>query len=663
MLRVYKGNIYDLAYVSAQVILDTTSIPKIAGADFVEINGTKAPINAQIDGELSTPTYIHLFNLDNLGTRKIKFYFDKQVSLYPWYNPLVGDEIKSSFDPVEQCYVFEINANSPIIQTFGDLEVVFLVGTDCTLYRVSVYDPNAEYHRDFGQDFFRSIQGRYERLMIKGIGGIANPYLCFKTSDERAITVKQYGRGYAEIVDQLIVQPDESGFYKTRVSPDAWHIELYDNDQMPTGDPFEFTYLSVHANSTQAPNFEYFDDFLSAEVIEEKKILSDDLPIDCFNAEFYADEGETLSLSVGDKLTLVSNNKVFGRFTIKTVERTYAGTYQVVAYNKFYELDNIPFYGIVVGTMPIVNADSGKTKPWDDVSRVFTNNGISVDFSSIGNLTKSGISGVVPLSTLRFLLCAISYSHNKFIVINRETDEIQLVSLKESGRISEIKYIHNEEDVDDPANSIEKIIGEATFERLNLSRGEWSYSELTTGESSDYFYFDITSGNTYVFGGENEAKEYRISTSTGEGLPYEELWTSPYALVIKATRNSKLTMYTNAVTIEKRAIYASSNNVSGEIYNSDKFGCYGYVNARDTEPYYTMVDRKPFINHYVKNHGKVTAKIILDKETPEKVGDYVCIQTAHEGDKYGYITKMQTVFGYDDISNIEIETYDIPLHS
>ena len=65
----------------------------------------------------------------------------------------------------------------------------------------------------------------------------------------------------------------------------------------------------------------------------------------------------------------------------------------------------------------------------------------------------------------------------------------------------------------------------------------------------------------------------------------------------------------------------------------------------------TFEQRNNNIQRYIESNGKVTAKIRL---RDEKLGDVVQIETAWDGIITGIITKMNIVFGYEDIAEIEV---------
>lgn len=408
-----------------------------------------------------------------------------------------------------------------------------------------------------------------------------------------------------------------------------------------------------------------FDKILSAGLVEEMNILSDDLPINEFDFSAVCSQ----ELSPGNKLSVYSNGEYFGSFVTDSVDKisqNYSGTekvFNVECVNIIGQLDKRSFEDC---TMTFFNGPCSLESAL--VSELESKVGLTVDIERGDPNANYGILGIVPIQSLRFYLCEFAWAICKWIcTARRDNIYLRKIPSKVSKKISS-NY----------------IIGNATFKKNTpITKATWTHPTA-----------DID-----IMG----AKITMTMSLPASSTPRKVYYDNPPSWIDNSNALSSAKWFANYFT------YTANNKVSGiPIYsipnmkNTDeitgiasaitnvvefnKFNCVGVKNCYLGEaselkldnPHDfnmglfkagTSISQEKYIDSenliisqkisdiqkYIKSTGAVTATVILkDNLANLQVGDMVKITTAFDGNITGIVTKMETSFGYYNTAKIEI---------
>lgn len=411
-----------------------------------------------------------------------------------------------------------------------------------------------------------------------------------------------------------------------------------------------------------------FDKILSAGLVEEMNILSDDLPINEFDFSAVCSQ----ELSPGNKLSVYSNGEYFGSFVADSVDKisqNYSETekvFNVECVNIIGQLDKRSFEDC---TMTFFNGPCSLESAL--VSELESKVGLTVDIERGDPNANYGILGIVPIQSLRFYLCEFAWAICKWIcTARRDNIYLRKIPSKVSKKISS-NY----------------IIGNATFKKNTpITKATWTHPTA-----------DID-----IMGAKITMTMSLPASSTSRKVYYD----NPPSWIDNSNALSSAKWFANYFT------YTANNKVSGiPIYsipnmkNTDeitgiasaitnvvefnKFNCVGVMNCylgtakelgllNDNAPHNfnmglfkagTSISQEKYIDSenliisqkisdiqkYIKSTGTVTATVILkDNLANLQVGDMVKITTAFDGNITGIVTKMETSFGYYNTAKIEI---------
>lgn len=375
-----------------------------------------------------------------------------------------------------------------------------------------------------------------------------------------------------------------------------------------TAEPYQY----IRIESIIYGSINVFDKFTSHNLIEEINVLSDDLPINQFEATIV--NPNHIEFAKKDPLVVFSNNKYYGSFYIINSQRISQNVYEVKAQNLIGVLDGEEYIDWV-STNKNLSGFIGEL-----------NSKIVIDDNKNYN-----IFGYIPANTKRYALCAACFGCG-FMVDGSRNDKIYLKKIP-----TEISSTI--------LTSDRRIIGSATFEK----RDPIMYASITypnsvdssetgsvtldaNGDGWQFHYFE--DAPVLVTKGPSGNALYRSADNYVEFKTESDTATFEYAKY-KYLTNTELT-YNTLVTDGGTKEYKNFQIRGGMVGND------GYI---------TRISRIDDVQKYIQSRGIVTAKIRLRNE---KVGDLIQIETAWDGIITGIITKMNIKFGYEDIADIEV---------
>lgn len=369
-------------------------------------------------------------------------------------------------------------------------------------------------------------------------------------------------------------------------------------------------YQLVRIESIIYGTINVFNKFKSHNLLEEINVLSDDLPINQFEASFV--NRDALPLVKKDALALFSNNKYYGSFYITDVQRNAEFLYDVTAQNSIFILDNIRYkeWG-----------SSGSTAKITEYS--------GVEFK--GNT--SYCHGDFKDPSCRMILTGIGFA-NGFIVDSSRSDSITLKPLP-----TEISSVI--------LTSDRRIIGDAVFKRADeISSATIEYTcPAVDVETEKTVTITVEKGQRNIYTFDTPISVVSISDSfvisedmySVEFIPKAYSVTITYWDFVNITHIETVSNENATVLNEKEFKQLKVEATITKLENGNNI-MYPISRAADVEK-------------FIKSRGKVKAKIRLRNE---RVGDLIQIETAWDGIITGIITKMNITFGYEDIAEIEV---------
>lgn len=415
-----------------------------------------------------------------------------------------------------------------------------------------------------------------------------------------------------------------------------------------------------------------FDKILSADLIEEMNILSDDLPINEFDFSVVSQQ----DLAPGSKLSVYSNDEYFGTFwtdKVDKISQNYSGA------EKVYTLECVN----AIGTLDKCSFDDC------DISFI---NGPFATWSSLKNELKSkakleiqlenekadpnyGVLGLVPAQSLRFFLCEFAWSICRWISTARR-DDIYMRSIPSAVTVTiPSDYIignaiYQKQDIITKAywtHPVEKIdwgasngLGTITLPSTSTLRKIYygsppAWVDINNEKyknvkwKANYFEYQSqeATSNISVFGSQNLTETTEIlspgtrTTTTERGQEYNKFACVGIKNFEAKTAKEMGLDSTHSFIFEliKAGTYNSST-LSGETIDSANL---------------IISQKVSDIQKYIQSTGIVTANVILkDSLKGLQVGEMVRISTAFDGKITGIVTKMDISFGYYNTAKIEI---------
>ena len=415
-----------------------------------------------------------------------------------------------------------------------------------------------------------------------------------------------------------------------------------------------------------------FEKILSADLIEEMNILSDNLPINEFDFSVVSQQ----DLAPGSKLSVYSNDEYFGTFwtdKVDKISQNYSGA------EKVYTLECVN----AIGTLDKCS--------FDDCDISFLNGPFST-WSSLKNELKSkakleiqlenekadpnyGVLGLVPAQSLRFFLCEFAWSICRWIDTARR-DEIYMRSIpsavnvtipsdyiignaiyQKQDIITKAYWTHPVENIDWGTSN---VLGTITLPSTSTLRKIYygsppAWADINNEKyknvkwKANYFEYQSqeSTSNISVFGSQNLTEITNIlspgthTTTTERSQEYNKFACVGIRNFEAKTAKEMGLDSTHSFIFEliKAGTYNSST-LSGETIDSANL---------------IVTQKVSDIQKYIQSTGIVTATIILkDKLKNLQVGDMVTITTAYDGQITGIITKMEISFGYNNTAQVEI---------
>ena len=415
-----------------------------------------------------------------------------------------------------------------------------------------------------------------------------------------------------------------------------------------------------------------FDKILSADLIEEMNILSDDLPINEFDFSVVSQQ----DLAPGSKLSVYSNDEYFGTFwtdKVDKISQNYSGA------EKVYTLECVN----AIGTLDKCSFDDC------DISFI---NGPFATWSSLKNELKSkakleiqlenekadpnyGVLGLVPAQSLRFFLCEFAWSICKWVCTARR-DDIYMRSIpsavtvtipsdyvignaiyQKQEIITKAYWTHPVENIDWGTSN---VLGTITLPSTSTLRKIYygsppAWADINNEKyknvkwKANYFEYQSqeSTSNISVFGSQNLTETTEIlspgthTTTTERSQEYNKFACVGIRNFEARTAKEMGLDSTHSFIFEliKAGTYNSST-LSGETIDSANL---------------IVTQKVSDIQKYIQSTGIVTATIILkDNLKNLQAGDMVTITTAYDGQITGIITKMEISFGYNNTAQVKI---------
>lgn len=386
-----------------------------------------------------------------------------------------------------------------------------------------------------------------------------------------------------------------------------------------------------------------FTRFKSHNLIEEINVLSDDLPINQFQASFV--NPEHLPLVKKEPLTVMSNGRYYGTFYITNAKRTADTIYEVTAQNAVGVLDGVVFDEWYLDSPnPLSFGYDGFIEKIKNVSGIT----ITPDFESKTVETNSGFTfevtakilwavGYIPVKNCRYALCVMGFifgfmvdgSRNQDILLRAIPTEISSVILTADRRILGDAVLDKSDVI-----TTAKLLKHAGFERQDM----------------------VT--KSYPHGGKYYFDESPVVDVNADSPVSDLYWNANY---LEFTSDNETNFSIGPAKINSDIYYIANPDVTEEApkeLNLANFNVSGYVSFSENIPDLIggPIIRDADVLKFIQSKGKVIAKIRL---RGEKVGDLIQIETAWNGIITGIITKMDITFGYEDIANIEVLEWNL----
>lgn len=368
-----------------------------------------------------------------------------------------------------------------------------------------------------------------------------------------------------------------------------------------------------------------FDKFKQHNLIEEICVLSDDLPINQFEASIVNSEPDNITFAKKDPLVIFSNGKYYGHFYITDVQRSAKNIFDIVAQNSITLFEN--------------DFSTWETNAYGEIAvptvlnnlKTFTGVDIEYDLDADNKL----IRGYHKDGTCRAALCEVCFGLGKMVDGSRN-DKIVLRPVP-----TQITSVITNKD--------RRIIGDALFKRSNIiSSAVVSYKELypTDAIESDFSQKTI-SGKVGDIVTISFDKPTAVITNNGVYFTYskgfEIIHETLCTCIVRLTATSGNVVYIERPMSDEFQTVIENENA--QIENVKKY------NTFLTRIYDVYEQRNANIKKYIQSRGKVSAKIRLRNE---RIGDLIQLETAWDGIITGIITKMNIKLGYEDIADIEV---------
>lgn len=379
-----------------------------------------------------------------------------------------------------------------------------------------------------------------------------------------------------------------------------------------------------------------FNKFKSHNLIEEINVLSDDLPINQFQATVV--NPEHLPLNKKTPLTLLSNGKYYGTFYIVDSKRVNKNFYEIKSQNSIGILENKEFdVWYLDQGYPLSNQNNGFIEEIKKLSNVtiipdFDGNTINIDgYQTQLFATSMFARGYVPIKSCRYALCAVAFAFGLMVDASRSQDIfLRNIPTEISSKI---------------LTSDRRILGDAVFNKSDA---------ITTVkiQKCDGFEPQNIITKTYDKGGKYYFDEPPIVYVNTDSNVTNLIWNANY---VSFESDTQTTLSIGPAKTNLNIYYIINPNIENESkkeLNLTHFELSGYTKDFEFDP----ITRDLDVLKYIQSRGKVNAKIRL---RGEKVGDLIQIETAWDGIITGIITKMDITFGYEDIANIEVLEWNL----
>lgn len=372
------------------------------------------------------------------------------------------------------------------------------------------------------------------------------------------------------------------------------------------------------------------DSLISANLLEQVNLLSDELSINTLDFTVYSDDDKFNILNPQGVYATLQQRQSLNVYEIKNDTQIDMGTFYIDSWQS--KNDNkMEFKGIdLVGLLDKIEFDGGmysNVTVENLISQIFTSAGISNEFYYIQDELKNiSLTGYIPVCTHREALQQVLFTIGA-IANSARSDIIELYSVEES---------------EDP-NQIEKG---------NVFKGskEIEQGEIITGVLLQTHTYSQGNEQKKLFEQQLVAGTYKITFSnpsfniTCEGGTIQSS-NANYA-TINVTTASNVIVYGYEYTDNKQDVLVLNSSLNGnEKPNVLKIDSVYLINSSNVQSIGQRI-----IDYY---NGKFTTKFkfILDDE---KAGDNVIVDESYGNELNGYITELDIdlVGGY--VANAEV---------
>lgn len=415
-----------------------------------------------------------------------------------------------------------------------------------------------------------------------------------------------------------------------------------------------------------------FEKILSADLIEEMNILSDDLPINEFDFSVVSQQ----DLAPGSKLSVYSNDEYFGTFwtdKVDKISQNYSGAekvYTLECVNAIGTLDKCSYVDCDISFL------NGPFTTWSSLKNELKSKAkLEIQLENEKADPNYGVLGLVPAQSLRFFLCEFAWSICRWIDTARR-DDIYMRSIpsavtdtipsdyiignaiyQKQDIITKAYWTHPVENIDWGTSN---VLGTITLPSTSTLRKIYygsppAWVDINNEKyknvkwKANYFEYQSqeATSNISVFGSQNLTETTEI-LSPGTHTTTTECSQEYNKFACVGIRNFEA----------KTAKEMGLDSTHSFIFELIKAGTYNSstLSGETIDSANLIISQKVSdIRKYIQCTGIVTATIILkDNLKNLQAGDMVTITTAYDGQITGIITKMEISFGYNNTAQVEI---------
>lgn len=373
-----------------------------------------------------------------------------------------------------------------------------------------------------------------------------------------------------------------------------------------------------------------FNKFKNHNLLEEINVLSDDLPINQFEATIVNSDPDNIVFAKKDPLVIFSNNKYYGSFYITNIQRSAKYLFDITAQNCIQLLESNEYNFWHLSSNFFIKGTVGGL-----IYKIKTITGVEINPPSI-NPEYYVFEGDLKHPSCRMVLCAVGFASGHMIDSSRNNN---VSMIKIPNEISSTIKTADRRIIGDAVLKRSDEISDATIKYTRHAFGSFAIDKTVT--------VDVVGGQTFVYTFDNPV---HVSTN----IPNcEFIYSNLYSVCFIPNEGiaSATITYGELKTAETIETVTNENSSIKNSKVFDKLKIKGFYNEQAGAYEESYVSRAADVKKYITSRGTVTAKIRLRNE---RCGDLIQIETAWDGIVTGIITKMNITFGYEDIADIEV---------